>query len=89
MNKNALAEHLAKEVGLTKTQAKECVSAVFNIMADTLAEKENIQIIGFGSWNIKHRKARTMKSPMGGTIDLPDRHVVTFKAGKSLKDRVA
>jgi len=95
MNKTELSAKLAKKTGLTKAQASDVVSALFDtdsgqgIIAVELDAGHNVTIPGFGTFDTARRKARQGRNPQtGATIQIDARTVPTFKAGKGLKDRV-
>jgi DNA-binding protein HU-beta len=88
-NKQDLVELVALQTGLTKKDATAAVEATFDAIQDTLSKGENVQLIGFGSFEVRERAARTGRNPQtGATIELPSTTVPAFKAGKSLKDAV-
>ncbi len=88
-NKQDLVELVALQTGLTKKDATAAVEATFDAIQDTLSKGENVQLIGFGSFEVRERAARTGRNPQtGATIELPATTVPAFKAGKSLKDAV-
>jgi len=95
MNKTELSEKLAKKTGLTKAQATEAVSAIFDtapgkgIIAVELDAGRSVTIPGFGTFDTSRRKAREGRNPQtGATIKIAARTVPTFKAGKGLRERV-
>lgn len=88
-NKQDLVELVALQTGLTKKDATAAVEATFDAIQDTLSKGENVQLIGFGSFEVRERAARTGRNPQtGATIELPAATVPAFKAGKGLKDAV-
>ena len=65
------------------------IKVILELMTDTLANKERIEIRGFGSFSIHTRKAGTSRNPKSGeTIQVPERKIPHFKPGKELKERV-
>ncbi|AZR72766.1 DNA-binding protein [Anoxybacter fermentans] len=97
MTKTELIEKVAEKTGLTKKDSGEAVTAVFDIIIEYLAgeakkpeaERNKVQIIGFGSFEVKDREARKGRNPRTGKeIEIPARTVPVFKAGKSFKERV-
>lgn len=75
--------------GLTKKQAGEAIDAVFDFIRDRLAANDRIQLPGFGTFQVSHRKERQGRNPQTGkTITIPASKGVSFKAGKGLKDAV-
>ena len=96
MTKTELAEKLAKKTGLSKAKAVEVVSAIFDaqpgkgIIATELDAGRKVTIPGFGTFSSRKRKARTGRNPRTGqTIKIAAKKYPVFKAGKTLKDRVA
>ena len=95
MNKTELCKKLAKKTGLTKAQATEAVTALFDtqpgqgIIAVELDAGRSVTIPGFGTFDTARRKAREGRNPQTGqAINIAARTVPTFRAGKGLKDRV-
>ena len=95
MNKTELSAKLAKQTGLTKTQASDVINALFDtesgkgIIAVELDAGRSVSIPGFGTFETSRRKARQGRNPQTGeTIEIEARTVPTFKAGKGLKERV-
>ncbi|TYC48057.1 HU family DNA-binding protein [Weissella muntiaci] len=88
-NKQDLVELVALQTGLTKKDATAAVEATFDAIQDTLSKGENVQLMGFGSFEVRERAARTGRNPQTGAIlELPATTVPAFRAGKSLKDAV-
>ena len=88
-NKSDLIKNVAKETGLTKKNADLVVDAVFNSIQDALADGKKVQLIGFGTFEVRHRPARTGRNPQPGkTIKIPATEIPAFKPGKTLKDIV-
>ena len=79
MNKADLINALAERNGITKKEADKAVSSVLEIIEEALKNGDKVQIMGFGSFEVKERAARTALNPS-------TREVVAFKAGKALKD---
>ena len=88
--KNDIAEHLANTFeGVTKKHATEAVDAVFDYIAHTLGGGGKVQVPGFGTFEVRHRKARAGRNPQtGAKINIAASNGVGFKAGKALKDKV-
>lgn len=88
MNKTDLVAKVAEIIG-TQKQAKEAVDCVLDAITDALAQKDSVQIAGFGSFKVSERKARTGRNPQSGAaIQIPARNVPKFVPGKALKDAV-
>lgn len=91
MNKSDLVDALADETGMTKADAGRAIDALFDtdsgIIAKALQNEERVQITGFGTFEAKHRKARTGRNPRTGeTIKIAATMTPGFRAGKGLKD---
>jgi len=91
MNKSELVDALADATEMTKADAGRAFDALFatddGIIAKALQRGERVQITGFGSFESKHRKARTGRNPRTGEeIRIAASQTPSFKAGKSLKD---
>lgn len=89
MNKSELVSAVAEKVGLTKKDTEEVVVAVFESVKEAMSEGEKVQIIGFGTFDVRERKAREGRNPSTGEpIQISAAKVPAFKAGKALKDAV-
>lgn len=90
MTKSDLIERVAEKSGLTKKDAGKAVEAVFESVTEALSGGERVQIVGFGTFEVRERAARRGRNPQTGKeIDIAARKVPAFKAGKALKDSVA
>lgn len=86
MNKIQLAEKLVEKVGLKKKHAILALETLIETMTETLAKGEKVQLIPFGIFNIKQRKAREGRNPRTGEkVHIKARKAVSFRVGKSLK----
>jgi DNA-binding protein HU-beta len=89
MNKVDLTNAIATKTGLTKKDCSAAVDAFFEAITEALTNGEKIQIIGFGTFELKHREKRTGRNPRTGEeLIIPAVNAVVFKAGKTLKDVV-
>jgi len=89
MNKTDLIEVVAKEANLKKKDAEVAVNAVLAAFEDALVSGDKIQIIGFGTFDVKEKPAREGRNPATGeTITIPASKQVRFTAGKTLKNKV-
>ncbi|MGH7274170.1 MAG: integration host factor subunit beta [Nitrospiria bacterium] len=90
MTKAELIEKVTEQVnGLTKRQTEVVVNAVFGSIKDALAKGDKIEIRGFGSFRLRHRRMREGRNPKTGTkVTVPAKRVPFFKAGKELKELV-
>ena len=89
MNKSELIEVVALKADLKKKEAEAAVNAVFSAFEDALVAGEKVQLIGFGTIEVKTKAARTGRNPATGeTITIPASKQIKFAAGKTLKDKV-
>ena len=78
------------ETGMTKKQAAAAVEAVIDAITGALAKGDKVSLVGFGSFSVKKRKARTGRNPQTGkAIKIKAKKVPAFSAGKALKDAVS
>ncbi len=89
MNKAELIEAVADETGLSKAETGRAVDAVFGRISKALARGDQVSLVGFGSFVVRERAARTGRNPQtGDTLHIPASKTPAFKAGKALKDAV-
>lgn len=89
MNKTELIDDVARRTGLNKKDAGAAVDAFFESVTEALARGDRVQLVGFGTFEVRHRAARSGRNPQtGATIDIAARNVPVFKAGKGLKEAV-
>lgn len=90
MNKAELIAAVAEKTGFTKKDAETAVNATMVSIQETLVKGERVQLIGFGTFDVRERKARTGRNPRkpGETIQIAASKAPVFKAGKALKDSV-
>ncbi|MCM1115163.1 MAG: HU family DNA-binding protein [Clostridium sp.] len=89
MNKTELAAAVAAKANLSKKDAEAAVAAVFDSVKEALADGDKVALIGFGTFSVKERAARTGLNPRTKeTITIPAAKVPAFKAGSALKDAV-
>ena len=90
MKKAELAAIVAEKAGLTKKDADAAISAVVEAVTEALAKGDKVQLVGFGTFEVRERGARQGKNPRTGeTIEIAASKQPAFKAGKALKDAVA
>lgn len=90
MNKTELIVTVADKCGLSKKDSEKVVVAVLDSIAEALQKGDKVQLVGFGTFEVKARAARKGHNPMTGEeIDIPASKAPTFKAGKALKEMVA
>lgn len=89
MNKNELINAIAEESGLVKADAGRALDATISVVTEALKSGGSVSLIGFGTFSVKRREARTGRNPQTGeTINISAANVPGFKAGKGLKDAV-
>ena len=89
MNKTELVAAIAEKTDLTKKDAELALTAVVESITEALEKGDKVQLIGFGSFEVKNRAARTGRNPKTKeAIEIPASRVPVFKAGKALKDKV-
>lgn len=90
MNKSELVKSLAEKAEITQKDAAKILDALVDSIQEALAAGEKVQIIGFGSFEVRDRKERKVISPATRKeITVPATKVPAFKPGKSLKEAVA
>ena len=89
MNKAEFVAMIAEKSGLTRKQADAAVAAFTQTVIETLKSGDKVQLMGFGTFDVKQRAARTGHNPKTKEpIEIPAANVVSFKAGKNLKDNL-
>ena len=89
MNKTELINAVAEKAGLSKKNAEAAVNATLAAITESLKAEEKVQLVGFGSFEVKHRAERTGLNPRtGDSVTIAACKVPAFKAGKALKDAV-
>ncbi len=87
MNKTELVGQVAAKTGMTKKDVEKVVNAFFNTVEGALKADDKVQLIGFGTFEVRARQARKGRNPQTGEeINIPATKVPAFKAGKALKD---
>ncbi|PGZ71954.1 DNA-binding protein [Priestia megaterium] len=87
MKKAELIDAVATKSELTKQDTKKAVDALFEKISNTLANEEKIQLIGFGTFEVRERAARIGRNPQTGEeMTIPASKVPAFKPGKELKE---
>jgi len=90
MNKNELISAIAEKSGLSKKDSEKALTATIDAITCELQAGGKVQLVGFGIFDVKSRKARTGHNPKTKEpIQIPATKVPNFKAGKALKDAVA
>ena len=89
MNKSELIKHIAATASLTQAQATAALNALESGVTKALAAGDDVALIGFGTFTVKERAARTGRNPKTGEeIQIAAAKAPTFKAGKGLKEAV-
>ncbi len=89
MNKAELVEEVSGEVGLSKRETQKVIDVIIGTIGDTLAAGEKVTLVGFGTFGVRQRMARTGRNPQtGATIQIPAKRVAKFTAGKTLKEKI-
>ncbi len=89
MNKAELIDAMAADAGLTKADAKKALDAFIKSTGEALAKGDRVALVGFGSFSVATRAARTGRNPQTGQeLKIAAKKVVKFKAGSELSDRV-
>ncbi len=91
MNVTELADHIAEsQTGVTKTQAKALVTAVFTGIADAAAKGEEVSLPGFGKFKVQDKPARTARNPRTGEpIQIAATKKLIFQPAKAIRDSLA
>ena len=88
MNKAQLIDAIAEKAGLTKADSKKALEAFVATIGESLKKDEKVALIGFGSFSVSERSARSGRNPQTGkTITIPAKKVVKFKAGAELAEK--
>ena len=89
MNKSELIDAIADSADISKSSAANALDAVVGSIQGALANGDSVSLVGFGTFSVKHRAARTGRNPQtGAEIQTSASNVPSFKAGKALKDAV-
>ena len=89
MNKADLVSAMAEQTGLSKKDSEAALNSFINIVSEELENNEKVQLVGFGTFEVRERAARTGRNPQTKEeIKIPASKAPAFKAGKALKDRV-
>lgn len=89
MNKSELVAAVAEKTGLTKKDIEKTIVAALDTVKEEVAKGGKVQVVGFGTFESRARKARTGKNPAtGAKVEIPAATVPAFKAGKAFKELV-
>ena len=90
MNKTELIQAVADKTELSKKDAEAAIAAMVDAITEALTREERVQLVGFGSFEVKTRAARVGRNPKTGEeIPISESKLPVFKAGKALKDAVS
>ena len=90
MNKGEMVDKIAADTGLSKTAASAAFDSVIKNVEDTLKKGQKVTVVGFGTFSVSKRKARTGRNPQtGAAIKIPAKKVPKFTPGSELKKIVA
>ena len=90
MNKTELINAVAEQAALSKKDSEAAVNAALEVITAALKDWDKVQLVGFGSFEVKKREARVGRNPRTKeAIDIPASKVPVFKPGKALKDVIA
>ena len=89
MNKTELVAAIAEKTELSKKDSEKALKAFIDVVTEELQKGEKIQLVGFGTFEVSERAARTGRNPQSGEeMEIPASKAPKFKAGKALKDMV-
>ena len=89
MNKGDLVNEVAENAGLSRVQAESAVNAVLEAVENSLKSGDKVSLIGFGTFSVSERAARTGRNPQTGkSIQIAAKNVIKFKPGKGLNEKV-
>ena len=89
MNKTELVKVVAEQADLTQAVAADAVNAMVDAIVESLVEGNEVAILGFGSFKVTDRPARTARNPQTGEmVEVPESKAVSFKVSKALKEKL-
>ena len=89
MNKSDLIDAIADDADISKADAGRALDAMMDAITKALKNDDSVSLVGFGTFSVKHRAARTGRNPRTGeSIQIKASNIPSFKAGKGLKDAV-
>lgn len=89
MNKSQLIDKIAADADISKAAAGRVLDAIIGSVIESLKEGDDVALVGFGTFSVRERAARTGRNPQTGKeISIPAAKVPGFRAGKTLKDAV-
>lgn len=89
MNKTELVRIVAEKADLTQAVAADAVNATVDAIVEALADGEEVALLGFGTFKVSERAARTARNPQTGEmVEVPESKAVAFKVSKTLKEKL-
>ncbi len=89
MNKSELVESISNDSGLSKADSQRALDATIDSISKALKKGDTVSLVGFGTFSVKERAARTGRNPATGeTIKIKASKTPSFKAGKGFKDAI-
>ena len=89
MNKTELINQIAESADISKKEAGEALQGFMTALTDTMVKGEKLSLIGFGTFSVTERSARTCRNPQTGKpMEIPAKKVVKFKVGSKLAEAV-
>ena len=89
MNKSELISKMADDASISKAQAQDALNSVINGVGSAMKKGDKVTLVGFGTWSVSRRNARTGRNPQtGAEIQIKAKNVVKFKAGSDLSGKV-
>ncbi|WP_101696460.1 HU family DNA-binding protein [Clostridium minihomine] len=87
MNKTELISAVAEKAAISKKDADSAVNAIIDVIIETVAKEEKVQLVGFGTFEVRYRNERQGRDPRTNSpITIPASKIPAFKAGKAFKD---
>jgi DNA-binding protein HU-beta len=89
MNKSELIAKMAEDAGISKAQAQSALNSMMDGVGASMKKGDKVTLVGFGTWSVSRREARTGRNPQtGAAIQIAAKNVVKFKAGAELSSKV-
>lgn len=89
MTKTEIIDRLAAGTGLTRIETEAVVNGFLSVVVDTLSAGEHLELRGFGSFRVQHRKARTARNPQTSeVVEIEDRYVPVFRPSRDFREGV-
>lgn len=89
MNKKQLVEYIAENADISKGDASKALDATLDAVSETLKKGDKVTLVGFGTFSVSKRAARTGRNPKtGDALEIPAKNIAKFKAGSKLADSI-